>query len=152
MRRPRRHRTLGVGCKQERALRQAGTLPAELPGHASQTPEHLQRCAHSSHACGGTPCHGTSHSHRKHEEAPYILTQNLRVKNARGRTEYKHGKSAPREQKQKRGRTRAEQTPKKEKKPGATLSLGRGPKTGGVGERPIAVYTLLRCAWFLNCK
>lgn len=136
-----------MGCKQEHALRQTGTLPAELPGHAPQTPEHLQRCAHSSHACGGTPCHGTSHSHRKHEEALYILTQNLRVKNARGRTEYKHGKSAPREQKQKRGRTRAGTNTQARKETRNNAVSGKGPEDReGVGKRPYrCIYPSALC-------
>ena len=95
---------------------QTGTRPQGYRAHVSD-PEHLQRGAELTRMCRKTSHHGTCPSHTQCKDAPDLLTQNLRVKSARSRTEYKREKSAPCEQ-NKSGREHVqEQTSKKEKKP-----------------------------------
>ena len=72
-----------------------------------------------------------------------LLTQNLRAKSARSRTEYKREKSAPCEQNKSGGEHVQEQTSKKEKKRNKAVS-GKGPTTG-VGKRPMAAHPSVLC-------
>lgn len=92
--RPWRPWTLAVGCAQARALGRPGH-DHRATGHTSQTPS-TSRGVQSSHACAGR--HHTMEPAPAIHSARTLLTQNLRAKSARSRTEYKREKSAPCEQ------------------------------------------------------
>lgn len=113
--RPWRPWTLGVGVRTGTDSWQTRTLLQGSWAHISD-PKHLQRCAQLTCMCRKTSHHGTCPSRRKCKGAPGLLTQNLRVKSARSRTEYKREKSAPCEQ-NKSGREHGqEQMSRKEEK------------------------------------
>ena len=95
---------------------QTGTLLQGFRAHVSD-PKHLQRCAQLTGVCRKTSHHGTCPSRRKRKGAPDLLTQNLRVKSARSRTEYKREKSAPCEQNKSGREHTQEQMSRKEEKP-----------------------------------